>query len=146
MQIKRMERSDCSPTSQLIERTIRTVNARFYPPVIVESAVKHYSRLEQKNESARFIIKENNEIIATIGLIGNVVCGLFVDPKHQKKGIGKMLMEKVEQLARERGEKELVLFSSVNAVEFYLNLGYKTECDVTDDILGKTIKMRKSLQ
>lgn len=54
--------------------------------------------------------------------------GLAVLPEFQRRGIGKMLMERVEKLADERGASRIGLasgFQRTGAHEFYERLGYK---------------------
>ncbi len=56
------------------------------------------------------------------------VNGLAVLPEFQHRGIGKMLMERVEELAGERGISLIGLasgFQRTNAHEFYEHLGYQ---------------------
>ena len=53
--------------------------------------------------------------------------GIAVLPAFQRRGIGKMLMERVEQLAKERGASAIGLasgFQRTGAHEFYERLGY----------------------
>lgn len=47
-----------------------------------------------------------------------------VDKPLQKQGIGKMLVEASEQLARHRGYDCITLHARDTAIPFYLNLGY----------------------
>ena len=54
--------------------------------------------------------------------------GLAVLPEYRRRGIGKLLMERVEELARERGISLIGLASGFNrteAHEFYEHLGYQ---------------------
>lgn len=56
------------------------------------------------------------------------VNGLAVLPEYQHCGIGKKLMERVEELARERNVSMIGLasgFQRTNAHEFYEHLGYQ---------------------
>lgn len=50
---------------------------------------------------------------------------VFVKAKLHKLGIGKMLMDRVEGLAREKGIKKLTVPSSITAFSFYKKLGYE---------------------
>lgn len=54
--------------------------------------------------------------------------GLAVLPEYRRQGIGKLLMERVEELARERGISLIGLasgFQRTEAHEFYEHLGYQ---------------------
>ena len=54
--------------------------------------------------------------------------GLWVEPNYRNQGIGKMLVEKAEELAYSRKCKCIVLFTmDFQAYEFYHHLGYKKE-------------------
>jgi GNAT superfamily N-acetyltransferase len=53
--------------------------------------------------------------------------GLGVLPEFQRHGIGRMLMERVEKLAKERGADAIGLASGIRrtgAHEFYERIGY----------------------
>jgi GNAT superfamily N-acetyltransferase len=51
---------------------------------------------------------------------------LVVEPSRQCGGIGTALMRRLEELARERGVRRLVLDARLPAVGFYERLGYRT--------------------
>jgi ribosomal protein S18 acetylase RimI-like enzyme len=54
--------------------------------------------------------------------------GIWVSPASRLKGIGKLLMDAAEKLARERMCKCITLFTmDFQAVEFYRRLGYVEE-------------------
>ena len=50
--------------------------------------------------------------------------GLFVDVDHQKKGIGKMIINKVESLLKNKKISYLWMNARVKALDFYLKLNY----------------------
>jgi N-acetylglutamate synthase-like GNAT family acetyltransferase len=54
---------------------------------------------------------------------GQVRC-VAVSPEVQGRGVGKMLMNYLENLAQEKGFNEIVLDARDNAVKFYLSIGY----------------------
>lgn len=55
---------------------------------------------------------------------GQVRC-VAVTPHVQGKGVGKLLMKYLEELAHQKGIKEIVLDARENAVKFYLSIGYE---------------------
>jgi predicted GNAT family N-acyltransferase len=58
---------------------------------------------------------------------------LAVLSTHRRQGIGQRLMEQAEQVATERGKKEMVLNAQVQALPFYHRLGYREVGDPFDD-------------
>ncbi len=50
---------------------------------------------------------------------------MAVDDAHQNKGIGRLIIEHVEDYARNKNTTELFLNARENAVEFYEKRGYK---------------------
>lgn len=55
---------------------------------------------------------------------GQVRC-VAVSSEAQGKGIGKLLMSYLEELAQEKAFEEIVLDARENAVKFYLSIGYE---------------------
>ncbi len=56
--------------------------------------------------------------------IGNILL-LFVDKDYQNQGVGKALLGKAEEIAKERGLKKLTVDSTHFGVRFYRANGYK---------------------
>ncbi len=75
-------------------------------------------------------VNENGDLVAVLVLkqVDNKVVKMrqvAVDPSLQGKGIGKMLVEHSEGLARQMGFEKMELSAREVAVDFYLKLGYK---------------------
>lgn len=64
---------------------------------------------------------------------------------HRGSGIGRALMEAVEQVAREMGYDELLLHAQVPVVAFYQRLGYEITSEQFEDAGIPHREMRKSL-
>jgi N-acetylglutamate synthase-like GNAT family acetyltransferase len=76
---------------------------------------------------------------------GQVRC-VAVAPNVQGKGVGKLLMKYLEDVAKAKGIKEIILDARENAVKFYQSIGY----DILEDsylLFGEIqhYKMRKEL-
>jgi GNAT superfamily N-acetyltransferase len=68
-----------------------------------------------------------------------------VQPDLQGKGLGRILVEFSEQVARQRGFKRMVLNARDTAVDFYLRLGYEIEGEPFTEVTIPHRRMAKSL-
>lgn len=99
--------------------------------------VEHYGRAVDWNDKG-FIFKaeENGEIVGTIS--GEHTSGvvyvdyIIVAQDKRKRGIGKLLMDKVEEFARSFNAHKLHLMTGKDwkANEFYKSLGFKKIADL----------------
>jgi len=76
-----------------------------------------------------WVAKENDEIVGFIGIKNNdkttLIEALFVSPKHQRKGIGSMLLKYALSCINEAQKISLeVLFHNENAIRFYKSFGF----------------------
>jgi GNAT superfamily N-acetyltransferase len=74
---------------------------------------------------------------------------LAVAPAHQRKGIGRRLMARVEALARARGLKTVRLYTNkafTTNLEFYPKLGYTIEREETLPSGGFIVHFAKSIK
>lgn len=70
---------------------------------------------------------------------------ICVLPSHRKKSIGKAIMGKIEQFARDQRWSELKLHSQTHAEKFYKQLGYETTSGEFLDAGIPHVAMKKSL-
>lgn len=98
----------------------------------------------EKDRYNYFVAIEDEKIIGVAGFQkeSGTVAGIFVDPKHKKKGIGSKLMRKIEENAREQGITEMETLASLEAVDFYKKNGYKITGEKKQDIEGKDIEIK----
>ena len=89
--IRRMEKSE---TRDVMDLWLRTSN---YSNSFVESEfwTTHYDYVKQKyiDRKDTFVYIKDNKIVGfTVVDEGNEICGLFVDPEYQNRGIGRELI------------------------------------------------------
>jgi elongator complex protein 3 len=85
-------------------------------------------RLPDKNEPMLFPELEGAAIIREVHTYGQVAQIDINDGiKTQHRGLGKRLMIKAEEIARERGYKKMAVISAIGTREYYKKLGYKLE-------------------
>jgi predicted GNAT family N-acyltransferase len=100
-------------------------------------------RNEGDETGEHFALYENGRLLA-IARLDEVDKDVFqtrfvaVEIGKQGRGYGKMIMQAVEQRAKEKGCELMVLHARDYAFDFYLNLGYKS--------LGKSYKLFGVLQ
>jgi GNAT superfamily N-acetyltransferase len=140
--------ADAEAISRVVVRALREVNARDYPPGIIDAVAANFTPeaiLEHTARRTVLVAGVAGEIVGTASLDSDRVRSVFVRPDHHGKGIGAALMQKVESLAAAKGLRRLVLSSSITAEGFYRRLGYAA---VRHEFHGeeRTIVMEKYLR
>ena len=123
--------------SRIIIHNLMEINSKDYGIEFCKNSAKDFTvdRIKEDfNKRAKvFVALENDTVIGTAGLDKSwynddgeyYILSVFVDVAHHKQGIGRMLMQKVEEFAREINAKKLVIPASIAGAEFYHKLGYE---------------------
>ena len=107
MIIRKFREQDAPAVSDLIIATIRISNVRDYPVELMEELVKTQTPehvLQRASWTHFYVVEEAGDIIGC-GAIGpywgredeSSLFTVFVHPAHQGKGIGRMIVETLEQ-------------------------------------------------
>jgi GNAT superfamily N-acetyltransferase len=148
MKIRKFIPEDAKELSTVMRAAVRISNSDDYPPKVIQILCDAYSP-EKLLRSARrchlFVAGEGEKIVGTITLMQNRISRMFVDPKQQRKGIGKKLIQHVERFARKLGLKELKVRASLTAFEFYQKCGYKKTRRASNKFVGPIIWMKKDI-
>lgn len=81
--------------------------------------------LEGRELDEYFVAEIDHHILGVIGLEKNEITALYVDPKHQRHGVGKLLYKKIREIVTRRKIKELTVKSTLVAVPVYEKFGFK---------------------
>ena len=85
-----------------------------------------FVRLRFPSQFLRSEITETSALIREIHVFGSAVqIGENEEDSFQHKGIGKMLMKKAEDIAKENGKDKVVVISGVGARQYFSKFGYK---------------------
>ncbi|MGE8461954.1 MAG: N-acetyltransferase family protein [Pseudomonas capeferrum] len=138
---------DAEDISHVVIAALRRSNAADYDAgtiLRVEASFSANAILELLTRRLVFVALNEGQVIATASLDADVVRSVFVDPEFQGHGVGKQMMEVIENEAIARGLEGLRVPSSVTAEGFYAGLGF---CKVRDVFCGeeRTIVMQKRL-
>jgi len=73
------------------------------------------------------------------------VYNFFVAPDRQGSGVGRELLDFVENRAMKKGWGKLSVASSLTAVSFYRKMGYVRKGEQDNETYGRTVTMEKRL-
>ena len=124
---------------------MRTTNIKDYSSEFIENDVKQFtpSCVIERASWTHFYVICDNDIIVGCGAIGpywgkedeSSLFNIFVLPKYQGKGIGRKIIETLEQDEFFLRAKRVEIPASITACEFYKKMGYnyKNGVDTVDD-------------
>ena len=138
---------DAAAISHVVIAALRQSNSQDYAPDIIAQVERNFApeavtvQLVQRKVLVALL---GDTIVGTASLDGEVVRSVFVDPAHQKGGIGRQLMGAIHAIAARAGVDAVRVPSSITAEQFYVALGYQK---IRDEFHGaeRTIVMEKRL-
>ncbi|MHC4365239.1 MAG: GNAT family N-acetyltransferase [Planctomycetota bacterium] len=150
--IRKFESSDLDDVKSLIYRTI---DVR-YRPVYNEESVNFFKEWhgDEKiskgaEEGYAVVLEKDGQIVGTGTLLNNEIVRVFVEPKFQGRGFGRLIMRTLEEKGFSGGTSTVKLDASLPAKKFYDSLGYVTLEETFLEVEnGKRLdyyKMEKSL-
>ena len=145
--VRLAQAADAEGISQVILAALHSSNARDYPADVIARVASNFTPdavLALLKRRLVLVAIQNQLIVATAALDGNVVRSVFVNPALQGQGIGRLLMIEIELRAREAGVTVLSVPSSLTAEPFYTKLGFNTVRDVYHGN-ERTLVMEKAL-
>lgn len=127
MIIKRARSKDAKKISLLRRKTLKERNKNDYPKVFVDFLIKNNSSKEIINKMKTrdmFCAWDGSNLVGTVDLDGNKIGGVFVKSSEIGKGIGTKLMDFIESYAISKKIKQVRLYSTKFAFDFYKKRGY----------------------
>lgn len=135
MHIRHFSDADAAELSALIRQTLKVTNSKDYPPAMIEDLVKTHTEdyLKQRAAQTHFYVAEDQSRILGCGAIGpwdgreDECClySIFVHPDWQGRGLGRFIIERLEQDPYCLRAARIEVPASLTAVPFYLKLGYQ---------------------
>ena len=143
--VRKFVNSDADEVSALIIKTLRTTNIKDYSEEFIENDVKMFSPegvIERASWTHFYVICDGDTIVGC-GAIGpywgkedeSSLFNIFVLPEYQGKGVGRKIIETLEQDEFFLRAKRVEIPASITACDFYRKLGYtyKNGIDVVDE-------------
>jgi putative acetyltransferase len=121
--------------------SIKFYCSKFYTENIISAWVNSKSAELYKHlpEYYKVIVVETKNIIVGFGAVNlnkNSIDSIYVLPNFSKKGVGSLILENLEKIAKANNATKITLSSTLNAVDFYHAHGYGN--DVKDKQILKS--------
>lgn len=127
MEIKRYEKAFFDNVFEIVHQTIEEIYPKYYPRPAVDFFHNHHSKEKMESQIPNeftLLLSENNISIGTATLSKNEIKRFFILPEYQGKGYGKILLHELENKFDKNEYDEIILDSSLGAVEFYRKNDY----------------------
>ena len=155
MEIRRFREDDAEAVSALVIKTLRISNVKDYTTELMEEVVKNMQPaniLERAGWTHFYVVEDEGGIIGC-GAIGpywgktdeSSLFTIFVLPEYQGRGIGRRIIETLEQDEFFLRAKRIEIPSSITGVDFYRRMGYDYKngiAEVDDEHLYRLEKFR----
>ena len=125
--IRPAQAGDAADISRVIIRALRETNAKDYTPDIIARFELSFSSAAVErliDQRDVFVAEMDNRVVGTASLDGHALRTMFVLPDVQGRGIGRLLVQRIERVARERQLAILTVPATVTAEAFYARLGF----------------------
>lgn len=131
-----IKESEIETVCKLIENGCLHSNfAEFYPPQPQWFSVS-YDEIKYKAEYGHFYLAKEDDEIVGCGCIApyydslteSWITSICVAPEHQRKGIGRRIIEFLEQDEYAKRANRIEIHSAISAIPFYRKLGYEHKC------------------
>lgn len=153
MEIRLFQETDAQAVSDLIAATLRTSNRKDYSAEYIENAVCHMQPkdiLERAGWTHFYVVWEVQTPIGC-GAIGpywdktdeSSLFTVFVLPEYQGQGIGRSLLETLEQDVYFLRAKRIEIPASITGVPFYLKMGYHYKDNVREPDTEGLLRLEK---
>jgi len=156
--IREMRADDARLFLEVHHAAVRRIAVHDYPPEVIQAwaplpitqAAVEAVAANPEGE-IRFLAERDGQIVGLACLIipNNELRACYVAPEAARTGVGKALVVKIEETARDAGVKYLVADSSLTAELFYRRLGYEVTEYSRHLLRGRwpmaCVKIRKAL-
>ena len=141
MIVRRFQTEDAEAVSALISRTLRTTNSQDYSPREIEAVERSLGpeQVIQRSKWTHFYVVCQEDTIIGCGAVGPYwgkqdecsFFNIFVLPEYQGRGVGRKIIETLEQDPYFLRSKRAEIPASLTACGFYLKLGYTYKNGIT---------------
>lgn len=154
MNIRPFEQTDAVAVSELIRNTIRISNVKDYPIELMERLIESQTPqhvIERASWTHFYVVQQQKKIIGC-GAIGpywgkedeSSLFTIFVLPEYQGKGIGRAIINTLENDVYFLRARRIEIPASITGVPFYLKMGYHFKNGISEPDKEHIIRMEKN--
>ena len=154
MVISRFKEEQAKEVSDLIRTTIRISNTKDYPLELMEQLIESETpeHVIERASWTHFYVAQDEGRIIGCGAIGpywgkedeSSLFTIFVLPEYQGKGVGRSIIETLENDMFFLRAKRIEIPASITGVPFYLKMGYHYKNGITTPDEEHLIRMEKN--
>ena len=154
MIIRRFAESDAEAVSQMIRTTIEISNKKDYPEELMDELIRSETPehvIGRSGWTHMYVAQDEGKIIGC-GAIGpywgkedeSSLFTIFVLPEYQGKGVGRKIVETLEQDEFFIRAKRVEIPASITGVPFYLRMGYHYKNGISEPDGEHLIRLEKN--
>ena len=154
MTVRRFEERDAKAVSDLIRTTVSISNKKDYPEDLMDQLIEIETpeHVLQRASWTHFYVVLDDGVIIGCGAIGpywgkedeSSLFTIFVLPDYQGKGVGRLIMETLENDEFFLRAKRIEIPASITGVPFYLKMGYHYKDGISEPDEEHLIRMEKN--
>jgi GNAT superfamily N-acetyltransferase len=132
VEIRPFRNEDLNAVCQLIIDSIDDAYPGVYAPEAIDFFKDYHKKENILNDAASgytIIAERHKKIVGTGTLIDHNIRRVYVVPKCQRKGIGKLIIRELERMTSIKGIPSLDISASVNSQKFWGKVGFKVQDD-----------------
>lgn len=151
--LRRFQPGDEFAVSDLICTTLKISNGKDYPPAFIEESIRDHSPAliaARAKEGHFYVALDGEKIIGCGGITGycgsteeSYLTSIFVLPEEQGKGVGSLIVNRLEADDYFRRAWRTEVGSSLTAVRFYRKMGYEYKNGVAEAGTDGTVRLEK---
>lgn len=127
--IREFQNADLAAVRSLVHRAITTCYPGHYCPEAVRFFVNYHEGeaiLRDAETGCTIVLDKGGRLLGTGTLVDDEIKRVFVAPAFQKQGLGRRILQHLEELATLQGARIVKLDASLPSKMFYDRLGYVT--------------------
>jgi len=153
IEIRNFEPKDATTVCNLIRINDLEIASQSYPKGVITYWDKDLTPdkiLEKSRQRICFVAEQDKKVVGYISFLEREIKKLFVLPELHRRGIGRELISKIDEVAKEKSLDKLIVYSTIYGEPFYQSCGFNKIRDSWQEtgnkIKYKLIYMEKKLK